>query len=73
MLPGNSGTKWVRIRPGMPAGRAPSSARLTRARSSKLGAWTTMPSGPTVSLGNMSPTEFEQYTRDRAPSPILTS
>ena len=28
---------------------------------------------PHSSLGNVSPTEFEQRTRDRAPSPILTS
>ena len=28
---------------------------------------------PHSSLGNVSPTEFEQCTRDRAPSPILTS
>jgi putative transposase len=28
---------------------------------------------PHSSLGNVSPTEFEQCTRDRAPGPILTS
>ena len=28
---------------------------------------------PHSSLGNVSPTEFEQCTRDRAPSPMLTS